>query len=1276
MNEVLNMNLRPKGCELMKSSESVIKLAGRSNVSKEAWSILGAMFGMLLLCLPAFSQGSAGRIQGAVTDQSGGAVAGATVTVTDTQRGTSRTLTTDEAGGYNAPSLTPGTYKVRAEAKGFKIVDRENVLLEVNGDLRIDLKLQPGDVSQTITVTEEVPLVETTNAELGGTIQNTIIENLPLNGRNFENLLTLRPGVEIYVGGGGWTQSTNGVRPHDNVYLVEGVNSNDPWMAQSIMNAAMAAGDAGTILPVDAIDEFKTQVNPKAEYGWKPGAVVSVGIKSGTNSYHGTAYAYGRSDSFDARNYFNTAPNPVAPLSLQQFGATFGGPVKKDKLFFFTTFEEQRYSVGATASHTVPATAHMPAPSPATCANNPALGDCANSLVDACNDTIGHGITNLSAQLAGLDPATCLPVSGQPAGGFQGLFPVSADGSLTTNLVNTNRVDSGLAKVDYHLNDKNTLSGMYFISPGNGILADGPTRQVSTQILTNQYARSQVGSVGWTWTPSSNWVNEARVGYSHYYQVFQSQDHNQDPANYNFTGNGSTTLGTYHIYTGQTNPDYFGLPRIRFASFGRFELGAQWPKTVGPDSVTQIQDHVSYLHGKHAFKFGGEILVNQSTSNVTSNTKGPVEFNTLEDFLTGTPLANQSNTAFLTGNLLRHMSYNGYAVFLQDDWRIKPTLMVNLGLRYEITTVMKERDGLIGNFDPTSATGLSQVGFGFTSPFNGDHNNFSPRLGIAWDVRGDGKTVIRAGGSIVYEQISLDAFNGQGNFLGLRMIPSGAQLFTNGDGTTFTQGKGTINVVATPGLATGVNNWAVNSPTKVLYFQAPKCGTGLGGDPSPCNILGVDRNLRTPYVSTWTFGIQRAITNNISLEVAYVGNHGTKLLGLTNINQPGYHGVTVPANGTTILTPFTATVGAGWTGQALSDCAGGGSCSPNGNLERLAQPFTSSCPSALGVGTGTGTGKCFPYLQYIEFFSNHDKSNYNGLQVTLTQRTSHGLSFTAGYTYAHALDDNGDNEGNGLHTPINNYNPGALYGNSDFDIRHRFTLSVNYAIPGKKGFGQALEGWAVNSIVTIQTGSVWGVNDQTHDLSGTGSSGDPVGSIGEQWVFSGPPSGFTPVHGWTDSNGGGGGVPFFPGGGGTTAPTANAACNAKAASLGPLAIASLNNLGCYAVGNSILVPQAYGSLGTTGRNIFRDQGFKNLDMSVTKQFKFKERLSAEFKAELFNVLNHPNFANPYGGPGGAAADPSNGGYGFTGATPDVQASNSVLGSGGARAMQLGMKVTF
>ncbi len=828
---------------------------------------------------PLFSQGSEGRIQGTVTDQSGGAIAGATVTVSDTQRGTNRTLTTDDSGEYNAPSLIPSTYKVHVEAKGFKALDRPNIVLEVNGNDRVDLQLQPGDVSQTITVNEDVPLVETTNAELGGTLEKAIIENLPLNGRNFENLLALRPGVSIYVGGGGWTQSTNGVRPHDNTYLVEGVNSNDPWMAQSIMNAGMAAGDAGTILPVDAIQEFKTEVNPAAQYGWKPGAVVSVGIKSGTNGLHGSAYAYGRSDSFDARNYFNpdvnsnpscstnSIPCDKTGVALEQFGAAVGGPIVKDKIFFFTTFEEQRYTVGSPTEHNVVSQ---------------------SALNAACNPATA---TALSLQLLGATSCANLATE-TPKNNFDGIFPVTSTGTLLTDLNSNNLIASGLVKADYHVNDKNTISGMYFISPGSGIFVDNAPREVSSAWLTNQYARSQVGSGSWTWTPNSTWVNEARVGYSHYYQTFHSTDSTENPADYTFNGS------TYNLYTGQTNPDYFGLPRIRIGGIGGFQLGLQWPKTVGPDGVLQFVEQASYLHGKHAFKFGLEVLRDTSDNNVTANAKGPVQFHNLADYFQG--IGQQStNTGFLTGNLARDMSYEGYGLFFQDDWRLTPRVTVNLGLRYELTTVFKEANDLVGNFDPNSATGLVQVGHGINAPYNGDHRNFSPRLGVAWDVFGDGKTVVRSGASLIYEQLSLDALNGQANFLGLRMVPTGAELFSEGIAPTTpgapctvgvgcVQGFGTINVVATPGLsaAQAQANWAANSPTNPLYSQTAQCGTGVGTDPSACDILGVDPKIRTPYVTTWTLGIQRQLTNNMSLEVAYVGDHATKLLGVRNINQP------------------------------------------------------------------------------------------------------------------------------------------------------------------------------------------------------------------------------------------------------------------------------------------------------------------------------------------------------------------------------------------------------
>ena len=1193
--------------------------------SRIAFALAAVSLAVLMGCAQLFAQGSAGRIIGAITDQTGGAVSGATVSIVDTQRNLTRTLTTDGAGEYNAPNLLPGTYTVRAAFQGFKTAERSGITLEVNQDLRVDLTLQPGEQTEKVTVTGELPLVETTNAELGGTLQNATINQLPLNGRNFENLLDLRPGVVKYPGNSGWTQSTNGLRPHDNMFLVEGINSNDPWMAQSVMNAVMAGGDAGTILPIDAIDQFKTEVNPRAQYGWKPGAVVNVGVKSGTNNYHGTAYAFGRDGNWDANNFFTGA----SALQVEQFGATFGAPLIKDKLFYFLNFEQQRYSVENPVVRPAPITA-------------PGVGAPASNLIGACL-AAGAGLKPLSAQIAGLD-MSCAPLSNYP-----GLFTPNSDalGQLSTNVPTVNTINSGLAKVDYHLNQKNTLSGMYFISPGSGTFVDNPTTEVDPNRRTLQYARSQVGSGSWVFIPSSQWVNEFHAGLSHYYQTFFAVDHTQDPANYPHNG------ATYHIYTGQTNPVSFGLPALQIQGFGASLTGAGWPKIVGPNSVIDISDHLSYLRGTHAFMFGGEILSNRSTNFVTSNTKGNVRFSNLTNFFTGT----MNRAQFTAGDFHRQLSDWGYAAFLQDDWRIKPRITLNLGLRYEITTVVKEASDLIGNFDPT--LGLVQVGKQVSSPYNGDHNNFSPRLGLAWDISGNGKTVLRAGGSLIYEQGSFDSLMALGNLLGLRTLPTGVNLFTNGNATPFTLG-GTINLGAITltkaALGPVKSAWAANGPSNPLFSATPACGDGsvtIGGfTPQPCTVMGVDRNLRTPYVTTWMLDLQRAISTNLSLDMAYVGNRSTNLVGVTDLNQP------LP--------------GAGWTAAALSGCLAAptpDSCAPDGAAITAARPYNAR----------------FPYLSYIEWLSNDNRSNYNGLQASLTQRASHGLSYVVGYTFSHALAMSPDNWS--FVAPINSYNVGNLYGNSEFDITHRFTLSVNYDLPGIKSPAHILEGWSINSIVNISTAAPWGVNDVSTDFSGTDEINDQA-STGEKWNFYGNTKDFTTTKAFLNSNGGGGGIPFFPGscadGSCTSLPaasaaTSNATCNTQAAALGPAAVASLSVLGCYANGSSVLIPPGYGTYGTSAPNMFRGTPFRNWDFSIVKNMKFKERLTAQFRAEFFNILNHPNISNPFGGPGGdnTFTDPTaNAPFGFRSETPDVTSSNPVLGSGGPRSIQLGLKLIF
>src|SRR5499427_7367168 len=460
---------------------------------------------------------------------------------------------------------------------------------------------------------------------------------------------------------------------------------------------------------------------------------------------HGTAYAYGRNGSWDARNFFEKPTDPQAAVELEQFGGSLGGALRKDKLFYFANFEQQRYSVGNPVQHKVPITA-------------PGVGSATQNLIAACNAVnVSSSVAALSAQLAGLS-TNCTPLSN-----FPGLFPVNNGPTLAinTSLASENQINSGLGKLDYHLNPHHSFSGLYFVSPGNGVFVDNPTLEIAQPWLTNQYARSQVMSGNWTWVASNNVVNAFRAGYSRYYQVFQSVDHTQDPGNYNYNGS------TYHINTGQTNPAYFGLPTLSFQGGFSFQLGLGWPKTVGPDSVYQFTDMVSILHGTHAVKFGGEVLVNQSTNNVTANTKGPLRFPNLQSFFSG----NMNRAVFAAGDFLRHLQNEGYGLFVQDDWRVTPKLTVNLGLRYELNTVVKESNNLIGNFDP--AIGLVQVGKQIPSVYNGNHNKFAPRVGLAWDVSGSGRTVIRAGGGIYFEQGSYDALMALGNLLGLRTIPTG-----------------------------------------------------------------------------------------------------------------------------------------------------------------------------------------------------------------------------------------------------------------------------------------------------------------------------------------------------------------------------------------------------------------------------------------------------------------------------------------------------------------------
>ncbi len=1184
---------------------------------------------LVLMPIPAsFAQTYQGRILGTVTDASGAVVAGAKVSVANTATNVTRNLVSNSAGDYVAPNLEEGSYVVSAEATGFKKAENKSVIVQVGRDARVDLRLQPGAVNETVEVTSDEPLIDITDSTLNGVLENKAINELPLQGRDFQNLLPLHPGVQRTPGGGFQSITSNGNRADENNFFIDGATDNDAYYGESVVNEAGIQGTPASFLPLDSIQEFNTQESPSAEYGDKPGVVMNLGLKSGTNAIHGTAYYFSRNSAVDARNFFNPGPAPASALIMHQFGASIGGPIKKDKWFYFLNYEGIRDKVGNPGVYDSPVTASLASQ----------LGGIANSSEFSIPDAIAY----CNQGLGGLCTPSPLSMTVlklvQPNPGFT-LKP-SDPAAINFDWNNTNNGNNLVAKTDYHLNDSNTFSFRYFY--GSSSLVEADTIALGPQWLSTTSPTTQVFGVNWTWTPNSRWVNEAHFSFNKFNESIFPFDHNVNPLNYG-------------LNTGVTNPVLFGFPRINPGTdaFNYMGGNSSWPLQTTPSQTYNISDTVSYTAGKHTLRFGGQFMYGDVKYFRATEGRGRVDFSDLTDFIAGDP----HRWEYLYGDPGRDVSMKSFGIFAQDGFRATRRLTLNFGLRYDVTFPIKDSRNLLANFIPNPSNGqpggIVQVGQGIDSPYQTKYNNISPRAGFAYDLFGNGKTIIRGGAGIIYAEPVIRTFMFNGG--GLNLNPSGIP-YVDQNGNTI-QPKGTINAFLVNSRNTDPTdpnglNWGAHAGPIFPASAGQSCSID-----SQCDIFAVNPHLRTPYVENWNFNIQQALPGSSVLQLAYVANHGVNLYSVVDANQ---------------VNPLSP----------LEDSVLG--CD---HCETAGRPFNANCSVAQG-GAGLG-GPCFPYVGFVSQLGNQGNSIYNSLQVTFTKRYSRGLYLLAGYTYSHAIDTASSNVPSNF--PQNSLDYAADRGNGDFDIRNRFTLSAAYDLPSKKAPLQMLEGWQVTSIVTLESGEPYTLGDFSNDVSLTGEFAD-------RWDFSGNPG---DVH-WSPSTP----IPYIdpsqftttlidPVNGiykvtGGATPAAQRCFNQAFANGGQDAADQLidpnlyNNFsfnsgfsstqgGCYVSGSAVITAPAPGHFGNMGRNIFRGPSFTNWDFSLSKIWKFNERVKMQFRGEVFNILNHPNF--DVFSMNNDVSNPSAVGTAIF--TPDLgTASNPVLGSGGSRHIQLGAKIIW
>jgi len=972
-----------------------------------------------------------GSIRGTVSDPSGAIVRAATVTAKQIETGLTRVAITDRQGEYVLVELPIGHYQLEVQAKGFQKYLQQGISLDVNQTATVGIHLNLGSETQQVEVSANAALVQSTVSSLGQAVMEHEILDLPLDGRNFSQLGLLQPGVVpltpgLLEAGGPARQNqayaVDGQRPESNNFLIDGADN-------------VSSVDGGFVLkpPIDAIAEFKIlSHNANAEFGRNTGSTTNIVTRSGSNAFHGAAWEFLRNDAMDSSDYFT---HSVQPLKQNQFGVTFGGPIVKDKTFFFGYYEGFRNRQGESVPATVPSTAERQGNFAELCTNisgasiDPTTGLCSNPQGQLT--FFGMPVPfNQMTQFTPIDPiaTNVLPFFPLPQPGTNGFI------ATQTLIQNNNQFG---VRLDHYLSAADNLNFRYMYSSGPTTDPLSPVGANVPGFPVGEYDRAQNFVAQETHIFSPTTIGVARFSFLR--NVFLLDEHlnHQSPS----------SLGFQYA---STLPSASGPPFIQVGGYASVGDPITGPRDTYQNTF-DLSGSLSWIHGRHEFKFGGGYRRDQINALQGIATNGffvfagiPSQANFLyndgfANFLSGNPVV------FLQGggNFSREIRDRALDAYGQDTYKVTSNLTLNLGLRWELPFPATENHNQVNLFIPgAQSTVIPNAPAGLLYP--GDpgvpagliatqKTAFAPRFGVAWDPRGDGKTVVSAAYGIFYEPY----YTGEGGPL---QDP----------------------ISAPPYLKTLQLGFPINSFANPFYAPNP-FGVPF---PEPMTLLVVSRNLHLPYAQDWNLNIQRSFGTNWLLQAGYVGTTGVRLPRFIEGNPAVY----IPGFDTT--SPGCA--------PPASPCPI--STENNVNQRRLYSGCTLANPNNCVYGS----------VGEIASIAN---SSYNALEASLRKRFSHGLSFLASYTWSHSIDDvSSFNITGSASQPVagendlaqDPFNLAAERGPSMFDVRHRLVLSYQWSLPflqnSTNWYGKVLGNWQLNGIFTAMSGTPFTVFD-SNDVS-------------------------------------------------------------------------------------------------------------------------------------------------------------------------------------------------